>query len=53
VTWEPAVAINGIGECPQRCTGRYLRFRMQMPAGQGFRHLQGLDLQMKQEAMRR
>ena len=43
VTWEPAVAVNGIGECPQRCTGRYLRFRMQMPAGQGFRHLQGID----------
>jgi hypothetical protein len=50
VFWEPPVAINVIGECPQRCTGRYVRFRMMMPAGQGFRHLQGLDLQLHPEA---
>jgi hypothetical protein len=50
VYWEPAVPVNEIGECPQRCTGRYLRFRMAMPAGQVFRHLQGLDLQIRPEA---
>jgi hypothetical protein len=44
VTWEPPVPTNIIGECPQRYTGRYIRLRMQMPAGQEFRHLQGLDL---------
>jgi hypothetical protein len=44
VTWEPPVPTNIIGECPQRYTGRYVRFRMQMPAAQGFTHLQGLDL---------
>jgi hypothetical protein len=44
VTWEPPVPTNIIGECPQRCTGRYIRLRMAMPAGQGFEHLQGLDL---------
>jgi hypothetical protein len=44
VTWEPPVPTNIIGECPQRYTGRYIRFRMQMPAAQEFRHLQGVDL---------
>jgi hypothetical protein len=45
VVWEAAVPANVIGECPQRVTGRYLRFRMSMPAAQEFRHLQGLDIQ--------
>jgi len=49
VTWELPVSVNVIGECPQRCTGRYVRFRMQMPANQEFRHLLGLDVQMLQE----
>jgi|KBSMisStandDraft_5_1062788.scaffolds.fasta_scaffold04720_6 hypothetical protein len=53
VTWEPAVAINQIGECPQRCTGRYLRFRFQMPAGQNFTTLDGIDVQLRPEATRR
>ena len=50
VTWELPVSINAIGDCPQRATGRYVRFRMAMPAGQGFRHLQGLDLSLKPDA---
>ena len=53
VTWEPPVALNEIGECPQRATGRYIRFRMQMPAGQTFRHLAGLDVQIIPEGSRR
>jgi hypothetical protein len=53
VIWEVPVPINQIGECPQRCTGRYIRFRLQMPAGQQFTHLAGIDLQMMPEAPRR
>lgn len=53
VAWEPPVPVNQIGECPQRCTGRYLRFRMQMPAAQAFSHLQGIDLRLLPEATRR
>jgi hypothetical protein len=49
VIWEPAVSVNVLGECPQRCTGRYIRFRMSMPAAQEFRHLQGADFQMGPE----
>jgi hypothetical protein len=49
VIWEPAVPTNVLGECPQRCTGRYVRFRMAMPAAQEFRHLQGADFQMGPE----
>jgi hypothetical protein len=50
VVWEPAVHCNVIGEAPQRVTGRYLRFRLAMPAAQEFRHLQGLDIALRGEA---
>ena len=53
VIWEPPVALNEIGECPQRATGRYLRFRMAMPAGQTFRHLAGIELDLVPEGKRR
>lgn len=53
VTWEAPVALNQIGECPQRATGRYLRFRMSIPAGQTFRHLAGIDMQIIPEGSRR
>jgi hypothetical protein len=53
VIWEPPVSINQIGECPQRATGRYLRFRMQMPAGQAFSHAQGIDMAIIPEGQRR
>jgi len=53
VTWEAPVSINQLGECPQRATGRYLRFRMQMPAGQAFSHLQGIDMAIIPEGQRR
>jgi hypothetical protein len=50
VIWEPPVPVNVLGACPQRATGRYLRFRMAMPAAQEFRHLEGLDLSLLPEA---
>ena len=53
VIWEAPVNINQIGECPQRATGRYLRFRMQMPSGQVFNHLQGIDMKLIPEGQRR
>jgi hypothetical protein len=53
VIWEAPVSINAIGECPQRATGRYLRFRMTMPAGQSFSHLQGIDMAIIPEGQRR
>ena len=53
VIWDAPVAVNQIGECPQRSTGRYIRFRMQMPAGQTFRHLAGIDVQVIPEGSRR
>jgi len=53
VTWEAPVNINQIGECPQRSSGRYLRFRMQMPAAQVFTHMQGIDAQLLPEGKRR
>lgn len=44
VTWGPPVPMNQFGECPQRATGRYIRHRMALPAGESFTHLQGLDV---------
>lgn len=44
VTYEGAIPVNVIGECPQRTTGRYVRFRMTLPAASAFTHLQGIDL---------
>jgi hypothetical protein len=50
VVWEPSVPCNVIGECPQRITGRYVRFRLAMPAAQEFQHLEGLDIALRGEA---
>lgn len=49
VIWETQVPINVIGECPQRTTGRYVRFRFRMPSAQSFSHLQGIDVTMLPE----
>jgi hypothetical protein len=53
VIWEAPVNINQLGECPQRATGRYLRFRMTLPAGQAWTHAQGIDMQIIPEGQRR
>jgi hypothetical protein len=47
-----AVAVNSIGECPQRTTGRYARAQMTLPAGSVFTHLQGVDLTVRPEGKR-
>jgi hypothetical protein len=53
VTWEPAVAVDTLGNCPQRATGRYVRFRLQMPKAQPFRHLQGIEAEILPEGSKR
>lgn len=47
-----AIAVNTIGECPQRVTGRYARARMTLPATSTFTHLQGVDLTVRPEGQR-
>jgi hypothetical protein len=44
VTYEAAVPVNILGECPQRVTGRYVRFRLTLPAATTFSHLQGIEI---------
>lgn len=44
ITWSNAVAINALGDCPVRATGRYVRGRITLPAGSTFTHIQGLDV---------
>jgi hypothetical protein len=43
---------NILGNCPQRCTGRYVRFRMTLPAGANFNFLQGVDVAARPEGVR-
>jgi hypothetical protein len=50
VTYEAAIPNNIIGECPQRVTGRYTRYRFTLPAATAFNHLQGIDLSAQPEA---
>jgi|GEM_PF-876464 len=49
VVWEAEVPTNILGECPQRVTGRYVRFRFRLPAAQEFQHIQGLEIDARPE----
>jgi hypothetical protein len=42
-SFGPAVAQNMHGACPQFGSGRYVRFRLGMPAGTVYTHIQGVD----------
>jgi hypothetical protein len=44
VTWGGAVAINAVGECPQRSSARYHRARITMPAGATWSNIYGIDV---------
>ena len=44
IIWDAKVPVDIIGNCPLRTTGRYIRLRFEMPSGQHFNHLQGLDV---------
>jgi hypothetical protein len=52
VVFQGAVPENILGNCPQRCTGRYVRFRMTLPAGANFENLQGVDAIAMPEGIR-
>jgi len=52
VVYQLAVPENIIGDCPQRTTGRYVRFQMVVPAGANFEHLQGIDVSAVPEGVR-
>jgi len=44
VNFSRAVAVNSLGYCPQRTTGRYIRSRITMPAGAVWTNLWGAHL---------
>jgi hypothetical protein len=52
VVYQGAVPENILGNCPQRCTGRYVRFQMTLPAGANFRNLMGVDAMARPEGIR-
>lgn len=43
VTFGAPSALNGLGNCPQRASGRYLRARITIPANTSFTHIQGAE----------
>lgn len=52
VVYQGAVPENILGNCPQRTTGRYNRFRFTLPAASGFQFIQGVDVQARPEGIR-
>lgn len=45
VIFTPAVAMNALGTCKVRTSGRYGRARITLPAGSVFSHIQGVELE--------
>lgn len=52
LTYGSAVAVNSIGECPQRVTGRMVRARMTIPAASTWTHCSGFDVDARPEGKR-
>jgi hypothetical protein len=52
VVYQGAVPENILGNCPQRCTGRYVRFQVRLPAGANFTAAQGVDVMAGPEGIR-
>jgi hypothetical protein len=52
VTYGTAVAIDGIGNAPQRSAARYHRARLTLPAGAGFTHISGVEIDAVPEGRR-
>jgi hypothetical protein len=46
------VAVNGLGEAPQRSTARYHRAQIAIPAGQRWQHIQGVEFTARPEGVR-
>lgn len=43
-TYNAGMAMNSLGWCPQRISGRYSRARITLPAGSSFTHISGVEL---------
>ena len=52
VGFGAAVTSDGLGNCPQRASGRYLRARLTLPAGASFTHISGIDVDAVPEGAR-
>lgn len=45
VVYNTPTTINNIGTCPQLVNGRYLRARVNIPAGSNWTHIQGIEVE--------
>jgi hypothetical protein len=52
VSWSSPAAINALGACPVRSAARYHRARLLLPAGSGWEHLQGVEIEARPEGVR-
>ncbi len=46
-TTGAAVALNSLGYCPQRATGRFVRYSVTLPAGDPWVQMQGVDIDVE------
>lgn len=44
ISFNAGTAMNGLGTCPQRASGRYITGRLTMPAASAWSHISGLEL---------
>jgi hypothetical protein len=51
-SFAPAVPVDGLGNCPQRASGRYHRARLTLPAGTSFTHVAGVEIEAAPEGAR-
>ena len=52
VSFNAPTTMNGLGTCPQRANGRYVRGEITIPAGADWTHLQGLELEATPSGVR-
>lgn len=52
VSFGPEVAVDGQGRAAQRASGRFVRARITMPAGSGFTHIAGVEIEAVPEGSR-
>lgn len=53
IVYGVSVPVNVLGECPQRVSGRYMRFQLTLPLASEFSHLQGMDVRAAMGGIRR
>lgn len=52
IVFNNGTAMNSLGFCPQRTTGRYITHRMTLPAASSFNHIRGVEVDFDDAGVR-